>query len=65
MNDSLNLKNDVSLSYEIESLGSMLFAGNERLMQWNGRKLASLLVQYRHAQIAKTSQPLKLQNLNP
>ena len=65
MNDSLDLKNDVSLSYEIESLGSALFAGNERRNQWNGRKLASLLAEYRHAQIAKTSQPLKLLNLNP
>jgi hypothetical protein len=65
INDSLNLKNDVSLSDEIESLGCALFAGNERHSQWNGQKLASLLAQYRHAQIAKASQPLELQNLNP
>ena len=65
MNDSLNLKGDVSLSNEIESLGSALFAGNEEHNQWNGQKLARLLAQYRHAQIAKTNQPLKLLNLNP
>jgi hypothetical protein len=65
INDSLNLKSDVSLAYEIESLGSALFAGNERHSQWNGQKLAPLLAEYRHAQIAKTSQPLKLLNLNP
>ena len=65
MNDSLNLEGDVPLSYEIESLGSALFEGNERHNQWNGRKLAYLLAQYRNAQRAKTSQPLKLLNLNP
>ena len=65
INDSLNLKSDVALSHEIESLGSVLFAGNERHNQWNGQRLASLLVQYRHGQIATTSQHLKLLNLNP
>jgi hypothetical protein len=65
ISESLNLTGDVSLSYEIESLGSALFAGNERHNQWNGQKLARLLAQYRHARIAKTGQPLKLLNLNP
>ena len=65
IDDSLNLKEDVSLSYEIESLGSALFARNETHNQWNGQKLAGLLAQYRHVQIAKASQPLELLNLNP